>query len=195
MAESLNATQILAAAGQQLTQNGYVEIAPAGFDSAAARIFEDAFGIVEIHVYDTWRQLANQWFVAQGHLVELISDHLRRADAKAWEGYLVLLTPGLISGKDRIALTELRNNTNRVRKLVATGHELATLSDIRTALLPLLPLSNDNSESKTDSSLLGLLPGLLLESEVPRAVTEAIIDAFLDNESILERLHALNGEK
>ena len=108
-------------------------------DGGTSRVFEDPYGIVAVHVFDSWRQLTEQWPVAQGRLVELISEHLTRPEPKAWEGYLVLLTPGLLPPTQRTRLNDLRYDTHRVRKLVATGDDLATLEDVQGTLLPLSP--------------------------------------------------------
>jgi hypothetical protein len=193
MAETLTATQLLAAAREVLTGSGYIEAHLEAGDSGT-RVFEDAFGIVAIHVFDTWGQLKDRWHLAQGLLVDLISEHVRRAEAKAWEGYLVLLTPGLLPSAEMSTINDLRGDTNRVRKLVATGEDLATLNDVRSALLPLLPLVIDDPSS-TQTSLLELLPELLAENSIPLSVTGVVVDAFTANESILERLHSSRADQ
>lgn len=192
MAQALTATQLLAAATEVLTDSGYAQV-PVPLDGShgtpTSRIFEDAYGIVAIHVFDTWTQLSEQWHIAQGQLVDLISDHLRRPEPKAWEGYLVLLTPGLLPANDRTTINQVRGDTNRVRKLVATGDDLGTLDEVRGTLLPLLPLAIDDPMS-AQSGLLELLPELLSENDIPRDVTEVVVDAFIANDSIVERLHS-----
>lgn len=195
MAQALTATQLLAAATELLTHSGYTQ-ADVPLEGSrglpASRVFEDAYGIVALHVFDTWTRLTERWNVAQGQLVDVISGHLRRPEPKAWEGYLVLMTPGLIPATDRASINQIRGDTNRVRKLVATGDDLSTIEDIRGTLLPLLPLSIDDPVS-AQSSLLELLPELLSESRVPRDVTEVVVRAFVANDSILERLHAFRA--
>jgi hypothetical protein len=173
--------------------SGYAE-APIDADSdrgtRVSRVFEDPYGIVAVHVFDTWQQLVDRWNVAQGQLVDLISTYLRGPEPKAWEGYLVLLTPGLLPAAEAVALNELRNDTNRVRKIVATGADLGSLDDVRGALLPLLPLALEDS-TPPRTGVLELLPELLGSSGVSQVVTGVVIDAFAANESILERLHEL----
>ncbi len=191
MTTKLTVTQLLAAASNVLTTNGYAEAAttqgPVG-PTRLSRVFEDAYGIVAVHGFDTWRQLAEQWHLAQGQLVDLISTHLRAPEPKAWEGYLVLLTPGSLPAGDSVMLNDIRNDTTRVRKLVVTGDELSTLDDVRGALLPLLPLSIEGPQA-SPVGLLELLPDLLEESGVSGAVTEVVVSAFVANESMLEQLH------
>ena len=63
------------------------------------------------------------WLQAQAALVDLISAFFHRSDAKAWEGYLVLLTPSVLPHDAALEVTEIRRNTTHVRKLVATGDE------------------------------------------------------------------------
>jgi len=191
MADELSGTQLLAAASQVLASSGYAGAPMRSDDSAqayASRVFEDRYGIVAVCVFDSWGSLVKDWPIAQGQLVGLMSETLRRPEPKAWEGYLVLMTPGLMPLGDRTLINSMRADTNRVRKLVAAGDELGTLEDIRTFLLPLVPLEMDESLSG-EGNLLESLPELLQEQGVMPQVTEIVLQAFAANESILQRLH------
>lgn len=191
MTDELSGTQMLAAASQVLASSGYAGAPMRSDDSAqayASRVFEDRYGIVAVCVFDSWGSLVKDWPVAQGQLVGLMSETLRRPEPKAWEGYLVLMTPGLMPLGDRTLINSMRADTNRVRKLVAAGDELGTLEDIRTFLLPLVPLETDESLSG-EGNLLESLPELLQEQGVMPQVTETVLQAFAANESILQRLH------
>jgi hypothetical protein len=188
---ALTSTQILAAVSDALVSNNYAEVTTPGNRIGSARVFEDAFGVVAVNVYETWTQLSQKWHIAQGEFVDLISDHMRRGEPKAWEGYLVLLTPGLVGEDEMLEITEIRNDTSRVRKIVASGDGLTTLEDVQSALLPLLPLPVNESVSAADSNLLALLPDLLESSGIQPRLTRAALDAFASNESILERLHSV----
>jgi hypothetical protein len=195
MAAELSGTQLLAAAAQVLTDSGYVgapipkETSPNGF---VARLFEDRYGIVALCIFDSWGELVEDWPNAQGQLVDLMSETLRRPEPKAWEGYLVLMTPGFMPAAERVTINTLRADTNRVRKLVAAGDELGTLEDIRNFMLPLLPLEVDESLTE-EADLLESLPALLQEQGVATLVTQEVLDAFVANESILQRLHELGS--
>jgi hypothetical protein len=79
-------------------------------------------------------------------------------------------------------------DTNRVRKLVATGDELGTLDDVEQALLPLLPLEVE-SQFEPGHALIERLPSLLAEHGIEVEAAQTVVDAFVANESILERLH------
>ena len=186
----LSSVQILAAAADILTSNDYQQVdAPSGWPQES-RLYEDDYGIVALYVYDTWLRLKSEWNVAQGQLVDLISARLDRPDPKAWEGYLLLFTTANVPPDERRDVTVLRYNTNRLRKLVATGDELDTVEDVRAALLPLLPLQVE-APTSSGSGLLVRLPALLIEDGVDSRVTEAVVEAFLHNESMMESLHRL----
>jgi hypothetical protein len=193
---SLTPTQVSAAATEVLLSQGYTEVPP---DIApdktvgSARFFEDAFGVVAVHVFGSWPSLLEQWPRAQGDLVDLMSSHLRLPEPKAWEGYLVLLTPDLLPTDSRVALTDLRGNTHRVRKLVAAGEDLLSLEDVRGALLPLLPLDVGESH-ETTGGVLDRLPALMAIEGVSPDVTRLVLEAFQSNASILERLHDAGGK-
>jgi hypothetical protein len=187
---TLSTIQVLAEATAVLEAGGYRTTDPPESWPASARVFEDPYGIVALHVYDTWEQLETDWTDAQGLLVDLISSHVRKAEPKAWEGYLVLFTVGQVVEANNQVLVDLRYDTNRVRKLVAAAEDLESLTDVRTALLALLPLHIDESTSPGDR-LLGHLPELLAEEGIDRDVTEVAIDAFAHNQSVMQRLYEL----
>ena len=186
----LSSVQLIAATADVLTANGYQQVdVPSGWPSES-RLYEDDYGIVALYVYETWLQLRGEWNVAQGQLVDLMSARLSRPDPKTWEGYLLLFTTAIVPPDERREVTDLRYNTNRLRKLVATADELDTVDDVHTALLPLLPLQV-GSPSSSGSGLLSRLPALLVEDGVEVRVTEAAVKAFLANESMMESLHRL----
>lgn len=185
---SLTTSQLLGAATELLVSGGYSIVPTPSSWPATARIFEDFYGIIALHIYNAWGQLTEDWPVAQGQLVDLISEHLTRPEPKAWEGYLALFTIGPSMMDDRTSVVELRYDTNRVRKLVSTGEDLQTLDDVRTALLPLLPLDAE-PPSAARAGVLDLLPDLMADEELPRELIEVLVDAFVSNFSIVERLH------
>jgi hypothetical protein len=190
MEESLTTSQLLAAASQTLIAGGYSAVPdPPNWTSSNARVFEDAYGIVAVVVYETWSDLVAQWPDAQGQLVELISEYLARPEAKAWEGYLALLTPVAAPLEARSKIAEIRYDTGRVRKLVATGDELQTLDDVKRALLPVLPLEVE-AQLESGAGLLDRLPKLLAAQDIHEDLTRVVVVAFENNQTLLEQLHA-----
>jgi hypothetical protein len=190
MEASLTSSQLLAGASETLLAGGYSAAPePSSWTSGSTRVFEDAYGIVAVAVYETWADLALLWPDAQAQLVELISEYLARPEAKAWEGYVVLLTSAVPPLEARSTITDIRYDTGRVRKLVATGDELQTLDDVKRALLPVLPLEVE-APADTGSGLLDRLPELLAAQGVDQDLTRIVVNAFSENETLLEKLHA-----
>ena len=81
-----------------------------------------------------------------------------------------------------------------MRKLLATGEDLGTLNGLRSALLPLLPLSVEPDRA-AEEGLLDRLPALLASRQIDQEVTAAVVSAFQQNESIVDALHTLRGER
>jgi hypothetical protein len=190
--EGLTTTDLLAAVSDCLCGGGYERIGDARrgeWPTESVRLFEDAYGVVAVVVYDTWRDLLSGWVDAQDALVQLISSHISRSDAKAWDGYLVLLTPGIMASDTRNAATQIRYDTTRVRKLLAAGDDLKSLGDVERALLPLLPLEA-GFELDEQESVLEMLPGLLSRRSISEDAVRVLIKAFTEQQPLVERLHA-----
>lgn len=186
---ALTSSTILSGASGTLTDAGYQSVSSdliTEWPTDAVRVFEDAFSVVAVCVFDTWSALEGAWQDAQGALVELMSAHLSIHDAKSWDGYLVLLTPGMRSD-ERDAIERIRYDTARVRKLVSSAPELATVSDIEHALLPLLPLSTDIEVAPTQSPLDVVGDALREEFDVP--VIDALLAAFAEQRPVVEAIH------
>ena len=193
--ESLTTTNLLAAASGLLLSGGYQQVHERSVDdrwrASNVRLFEDRFGIVAIVVYETWRDLLSRWPDAQAALVDLISQNVSSNDAKAWEGYLVLLTLGVGSHSE---VNTIRYDTSRVRKLVATGDDLRILADVERALLPLLPLGDVPLVAEQDSAL-EMLPQLLQRRNIPEEAVRLIVLAFREQQPLLEQLHRYRTNK
>jgi hypothetical protein len=192
---ALTSTNLSAAANNCLLEHGYSLIAQdlLGGTEEEGRFYEDGYGIVLIAVFDTWGELAEHWPESQAALVQLISAHLSKSEAKAWDGYLVLLTPAASTG-GREAVDSIRYDTSRLRKLVADGEELRSLANVEDALLPLLPLAPVLGD-RPEGSVLDLLPELLARRGVEPRVAKTLIEAFSKGEPLLESLHQLEAEK
>ena len=184
-------TDLLAAASKVLEKGNYSRIKDAQIDKwsiSNSRLYEDPYSIVAVIVYETWEDLLSNWMGAQTELVELISEYITSADAKAWEGYLVLMTPNLLPRDAQIKASEIRYNTSRVRKLLGTGEELSTITDVEQVLLPLLPLEIERGIVVRET-ILEILPGLLSGPNLAEEAIRVIIEAFREDQPIIERLH------
>jgi hypothetical protein len=190
---SLTATEIVAGASSQLTDAGYRRIAGDALQDwplSNARLYEDRYGIVAVVVYETWEHLRTDWPEAQGALVTFISRHISRSEPKAWDGYLVLMTPGIRGSEGQEEWMRIRYNTSRVRKLIATGEELRTLADVRSTLLPVLPVEIERHVIELDGSVLALVPPILEKhKKVPPDAAEAVVAAFRQQRNMLKALH------
>ena len=185
----LTSTDLIAAASQLLINGGYQQISRRfeKWDTSTSRLFEDEYNVVGIGVFDTCGELLRAWPDLQGSLVDAISSHVGRGEAKSWDGYLVLLTPS-VAPSENARLEAVRYNTTRLRKLVATGDDLQRPTDVERVLRRLLPLGPE-SANLTQESALDLLPKLLADQGIPKDTTELIVDAFRKQSPLLERLH------
>jgi hypothetical protein len=188
-------TDLIAAASQTLFVNGYRQIAGRfrDWDTPTSRLFEDEYGVVGIVVFDTCAELLRTWPDLQASLVEVISRQVGKEEAKSWDGYLVLLSIG-IAPSESTAIDEIRYNTTRLRKLVATADDLISATDVERVLRPLLPLPQERANLGQESAL-DLLPRLLAEQRIPERVTRVLVEAFREQSPLLERLHQQGGEQ
>ena len=124
-----------------LIDGGYQQISQRfkKWDTSTSRLFEDEYNVVGIGIFDTCGELLQAWPDLQGSLVDVISSQVGHEEGKSWDGYLVLLTPS-VAPSDNAGLEAVRHNTTRLRKLVATGDDLQSPTDVerRAAAAPAL---------------------------------------------------------
>lgn len=155
---------------------------------------EDPFGIVGLVVYEMLRDLLISWPEAQSAIAELLTRTLGQTDPKRWEGYLVLITSAPAGPEHRAELDKIRYDTSRLRKLVITGDELTVVSDIKRALMRLLPLDIEQQHIEI-GSMLDYLPGLLAKRGIDEEAVHVLIDAFIEQQPLVPRLHEYLEEK
>ena len=189
------ATALAAAVAEVLEDSGYRlatrqnEQDWAEWPAPGAKVYEDAYSVVALVVYETWADLSDGWLTAQEALVELISAYFKRGEPKTWEGYLLLFTPSVVPATARAEAVAIQRNTAHVRKILGTGDLLRGLHDVRNALLPLLPLEAFESIGQPRAAL-DILPDILRRDGIPEEAARATIKALLNEEPIIERLHA-----
>lgn len=185
----LSPTNLLAAAERELVGAGYRRVpeqALARWPADNVRVYEDPYCVATIAVYETWSELSTGWLHLQESLVELMSKFWTRSDAKAWDGYIVLLTPGTPGSSTEAEA--IRYNTTRVRKLLATGEDLRRLSDVTRVLAPLLPV--DQVAAPSEETALEMLPRLLAQHGIDEQAVRVLVQAFERNEPLVETLHS-----
>jgi hypothetical protein len=163
------------------------------WSTTSTRLFEDEYNVVAVAVFTTCAEMVRSWPDLQGSLVDAISRHVGRAESKSWDGYLVLLTAGIApSGESDIEA--IREDTARLRKLVATGEDLNGASDVERLLRPLLPLRTGLGPIRQESAL-DLLPDLLAGRGISRETTKVLVTSFIDQKPLMEALHRHRGSE
>jgi len=180
----LTNVEVLGAVTEVLLGSGF-EVGPELPLSAGpqVRCFEDPVSIVGAVQYQSWGELRDEWIEAQSVLVDLLSQRLDRSDPKSWEGYLVLLT--LDQPTDPAEVDEIRRDTTRLRKVVATGADMSQVSHVEDALLPVIPLLDGTLRSGS-GSILDRLPELLKAKHIDPNLTRQVVEAFEQDRSALE---------
>lgn len=188
----LTTSTLLAAAEELLRSSSFAvtrQLGTADFPAGRTLLAEDPYSVVALVVFDTWTELETEWPSAQAELVQLLISRLAKSAPKVWDAYLVLLCAASAPTSNSISLIE--RDTTRVRKVVATGDTLHTVSDIARTLDPFMPLDVP-SEVGELVDVLSTLPSLLAGQCDP-AITQVVVDAFRNLEPPLEKLHSLAG--
>ena len=183
------ATTLLAAITEFLASSGFRAVSlgsSLNWGSSHVRLFEDPYSLAAVVVYDTSLELFSRWPDAQAALVDVVSERLARTEAKAWDIYLVLLTPAFVGDVATRDVNTIRFDTSRVRKLVATGDELQTLEDVKRTVLPLLPVSPVVLAPPRD--VLDQLVDALAARGIDREDVRRIANAFAKNEPLIAAL-------
>jgi hypothetical protein len=191
----LTPTDLIAASSNVLETGGYQPIRR-GFpewSTTTTRLFEDKYNVVGVAVFTTCAELLRSWADLQGSLVGVISQQVGHAENKAWDGYLVLLTAGMAPSGDS-DIDDIRHDTTRLRKLVATGEDLNAPGDVERLLRTLLPLRTEQS-SISQGSAFDLLPDLLAEHGIHRDTTTVLVKSFSDQKPLMEALHRNRGSE
>lgn len=186
----LSETQLLTAAGESLKAGGYKEVSSDRLEllkSDKARVYEDLYAIVCLAVFPTWTELASRWANIQADFVELLSKYLLRADAKAWDAYLVLMTPAMALEQWHEA-QEIRQDTTRVRKLVGTGEDLRSLGDVATLVSSLLPIGSAQAVTDKTQTVWSLVYQSLEKKGVRRDAIQSLVTAYEEQRNLMEAL-------
>lgn len=189
----LTVAEVLGAVSGRLTRAGFQVGPELGLGvEEQLRCFEDDVSIVGVAQFRSWSALRANWLDAQSVLVDLLSERLERSDPKAWEGYLVLLT--LDRPMNSAEVDEIRRDTTRLRKILATGEDLTSVSQVDDALLPVLPLTGGVLRHGA-GSILDRLPGLLAEKGIDEGLTLRVGEAFDNDRPLMEAVAEWRAEQ
>jgi hypothetical protein len=130
---------ILAASAEVLGEVGFLTN-PISIGGRQALAFEDATVLGFVFAYDDPAKLIEGWGKDTDQTISAHQFGLRRAAQKAWNVYVVLLTSAEADYAQSVALGAIEEDLVGMRKISRAG--VTDLADLRSALLPLLPLQS-----------------------------------------------------
>jgi len=149
---------------------------------------------VGVRIFPTLGELVAEWQDGQSAVTDLIGSNVVDIQYKAWDGYLLLITPAPASNEWGAELNEIRANTRRLRKLIVTGDdfdisetEVQMLVRLREKLAPLIPVQLDSIGEATDP--LADLPDRLAREGINRQHVLTILEARSAGEPMVSALH------
>lgn len=122
-----------------LREAGYITERIEGTDKAGLA-FEGDTALGFVLCYETCPMLTDRWREDSATTISHYQFGLRKAGTKAWNAYLVLLTEDEADYSKSMLLGAIEEDLGGTRKIVRSG--MRDESDIRAALLPLLPLQS-----------------------------------------------------
>lgn len=99
--------------------------------------FEDATVLGFLVAYDNPAQLVATWKSDRDRIIMRHRDALQAARQKAWNAYLVLISRGVADFGESLALGQIEEDLEAMRKITKAG--VTGAAGARGALLPLLP--------------------------------------------------------
>lgn len=134
-----------------------------------ALVFEGDTVLGFLFVYDSSADLMKSWSSDSDMAISTYQFGLRKSGTKAWNTYLILLTPELPDYGRAVSLGAIEEDLSGTRKIAKAG--IRDLTDLGAALLPLLPLQSAPRLEAVD-----------MRMEIRQRATELparVVDAFL----------------
>lgn len=148
----------------------------AGFSTSLASlgdrpfiIFEDAVVVGFLFSYSNCADLIDGWSKDMDTALSTYQHALRTAGRKAWNAYTLLITPGVATTSQAVALSAIEEDLTGTRKIARAG--VVDKTDIEAALLPLMALQAAPRLEAVD-----------IAAEIRQRTTELpsrVVDAFL----------------
>ena len=131
--------------------------------------FEGVTALGFIIPYPCAASLLTSWNVDAAALISEHQLNFRRAQAKAWNAYTVFLSAGPANYGEQVALNVIEEDLTGTRKIARAG--IGDVEQLRTALLPLLPIQSAPSLGAVD------MPAeiRLRTTEIPERAIEAYL--------------------
>ena len=109
--------------------------------SASLMYFEDHTLYGFVSVCQNLQMIIENWESSQDAFLATYAECFRNAPRKSWNAYSIFLTAEkCLSDADRVEVRKIEEDFRSTRKIVGCG--LNSQSDIKRALLPLLPVTN-----------------------------------------------------
>jgi hypothetical protein len=83
---------------------------------------------------------------------------------------------------------QIRQDTNRARKLVGTGEDLLSLSDVMTLLSPLLPIDSTEALSDRSTTVWSLAAQSIERQGIGEDAINDLLKAYEDQRNLMEAL-------
>lgn len=134
-----------------------------------ALVFEGSSVLGFLFTYEKIEDLMKDWMADSDRAIASYQFGLRKSGIKAWNTYLVLLTPEIPDYGCMVSLGAIEEDLGGTRKIVRAG--VRDMADLSAALLPLRPLQNAPRLSAVD-----------MKREIRERTTELplrAVDAFL----------------
>jgi hypothetical protein len=161
-------SEILHSSGGLLREAGYVT-EQVSIGQQDALIFEGDTILGFLFAYDTVADLTKNWAADSDNAISAYQFGLRKSGIKAWNTYLVLLTPEPPDYARIVSLGAIEEDLGGTRKIVRAG--VRDSADLGAALLPLRPLQSAPRLEAVD-----------MKKEIRERTTELpprVVDAFL----------------
>jgi hypothetical protein len=173
---------VLQMAAQQLTAANY-SVAMHDDGSVQYLSFESDTVLGFVLAFDDASALIARWRADSQQVLKASQFGLRRAEAKAWNAYLILLSATPADYGPSVALSAIEEDLTGTRKIARAG--VATDDDARGALLPLLAMQNAPQLDAVDMAAeirlrTSALPSELIDAfvgDVPEATLLQLLEA------------------
>jgi hypothetical protein len=116
-------------------------------------LFEDDSILGFVNLFETVKDLLDQWRDKQRLFIQRSSSALRSSTKKSWNCYAIFLCASPANIEQRQGLNDIEEDLSLIRKLVSDG--VSTRRDIQRALLPILPIQNRTTSADIASPSLG----------------------------------------
>ena len=175
-------SSVIQLAQEQLDLGGYA-VALGGDTEGQIITFENASILGFVICFPDPAALIDRWRSASERALKAAQFALRRADAKSWNAYVVLLAEAPGDYGQNIALGAIEEDLVGTRKIARAG--IATSEDARAALLPLLEIQNAPQLEAVDMAA----EIKLRTSELPTELVEAFLSEAADS-TLIQLLEA-----